>query len=125
MATLGKTLLQYSGGQLTLLKEIPEWLDKAGAAEADDWEKALASVGCEHVDKFGNEGDRYDVYRVPGDGYFVEIWDVFRPVAYIVIDQVYDYLRFRVEFLKPLLDLSDRIDAQVRREMAEASKRSK
>jgi len=123
MATLGKKLLKYSGGQLALLTEIPSWLDKAGASNEDDWEKALKAEGCEHVDKFGTEGEIVDIYRTPDEGYFVEIWDVFRPVAYVFIEQVYDYLRFRIEILKPLVELSDRIDEQAQREIAKTGVR--
>lgn len=116
MAPSGNIIFSYDAGQLTPLFTKPAWLEKAAQNLTDDWDKALKSADCEHVDSFGTEGERIAIYRTPDGGYFVDIWDVYRPVAQVVIEEASDYLRFRIEVLKPLAELSELIERQDERE---------
>jgi|APAra7269097559_1048567.scaffolds.fasta_scaffold27597_1 hypothetical protein len=116
--TEAKKNLAYRAGELSRLGTVPEWFQKAAAASEEiDWTEALANEGAERVEQFGEAGDTYTIYRTPDGGYLVEIHDVHYDVAWVFIDEVFDYLRFRIEWLKPLVELSDRADKQVREEI--------
>jgi hypothetical protein len=112
-----KKNLAYKAGELYRLGTAPEWFQKAAASHEIDWTEALANEGAERVEQLGEAGDTYTIYRTSDGGYLVEIHDVHYDVARVFIDEVYDYLRFRIEWLKPLLELSDRADKQVREEI--------
>lgn len=117
MAIEAKKLLGFANGKLTKKTGVPAWFRKAEASEEQDWQKCLKDQGAEVVESFGSGGDTFHIYRTPTGGYMVEVFDVFYAVAYIFIDEVYDYLRFRVEWLKPLVELSEHADLKAREEV--------
>jgi hypothetical protein len=112
-----KTKLAYKAGSLHRLGTVPAWYLKAGASDQFDWTESLVKEGAELVEQFGDTGDTFEIFRTPDGGYLIEMHDVHFPIASVFIDEVFDYLRFRIDWLKPLIELSDRADRQAREEI--------
>jgi hypothetical protein len=110
-----KKVLAFAGGSLQPA-DAPAWFENALNSEEQDWSKLLAEQGLTEVETFGRAGDVITIYRSP-NGYYVEMMDVCEATAYVFIDTVQDYLRFRIEWIKPLVELSDIADRQAARDI--------
>ena len=112
-----KKILSFTAGKIGKRTGVPPWFRNVQAANEQDSVRSLVEAGAEVVESFGGSGDTFTIYRTPNGGYLVELFDVHASVAYIFIDEVYDYLVFRVQWLKPLIELSELADRRARDEI--------
>jgi hypothetical protein len=108
-----RKFLYYRDGSL-IESEPPSWFTKHLETAEDDWEKSLRARGVSEIEKFGDVGDALTIYR-SRDGYYVEYLDLHEIAAHIFIENVNDYLHFRVHWIKPLAELiifSDKLEGE-------------
>jgi hypothetical protein len=105
-----RMILRYTSGSLSQ-GIAPDWFEKHITAEESNWDLSLRKGGATEIEKFGQDGDTLTIYRTT-DGYYVEYFDINEPTAHIFIDDIADYLRFRIDWIKPLVELIGFSDAQ-------------
>lgn len=91
----------FTDGRLVKVKP-PEWFAKATAVDGN-WPSLLTAAGATFMEEFG-DGD-LEIFEGPEGDYFVGIWDSNKCMAEVFIDNVADYLQFRVSYIAPLANL--------------------
>lgn len=102
-------VLAFSQGVLRQYA-APDWFEPLLTAEDLDWQGALLSAGVTEVESFGGDGDKLSIYHAP-TGFYIEYLDSFEIIAYIFISNPADYLKFRIDWIKPLVELIDQSDS--------------
>jgi hypothetical protein len=82
----------------------PAWFVKAKSLDGS-WDRILSDAGASGYDDFGEHGDTIQVYKTPDNEYLVSFWDVNEALADVFIDDLSDYLTFRVQYIAPLAQL--------------------
>lgn len=116
MAIEPHQLLAYASGSLSLTVP-PAWWDQHIDHEEGGWEESLKAQDVLEIEQFGEAGDFITIYRAP-NGYYVEYCDAQTIIAHIFINEVSDYLHFRIHWIKPLVELIALSDGETLRKIS-------